>query len=464
MTGDGTATLGPMELGAGATGLTAQAAATPRRRLAQAHARGGRAQRRRRRAWLWLLGVVVVIMFAIGFVGSAMLTVLKGIHNDMSGLVPVPRPGERVNVLFLGLDAYIDTSGKVHLDVPLSKCRSRTDTMILISFDPDAGSAGLISIPRDTRVEIPAPGRSWDKINAAHVYGGPLLAMKSVEKLLNIPVHYYVRTNFQGVESVVNILGGIEMNVEFDMRYSDPLQNLEIDLKRGLQILDGDKALQYLRYRNGGGDIGRIQRQQKFIAALLRRVMSFNTLLRAQALAREAVKYIDTNMTTAEIFDFVRIASQIANPDVEMVTLPGTVKNITDAGQKTPLSYWVLNEVETADLVARLVWGIDRERNSAVAVRVLNGTDVNGLGAEMAKRLRADGFNVVQVANAPTGANGDETRVVMHGDDEAPGKLVSRSVMRLTRESGLYKEILKDAPYVVTVVVGKGFAAALAAP
>ncbi|MDP2872202.1 MAG: LCP family protein [Bacillota bacterium] len=398
-----------------------------------------------------------MVMFVAGFLGSAILTVLKGIHSDMSGLVPVPRPGERVNVLFLGLDAVVDSSGKVNLDVPLRSSRSRTDTMILISFDPAGGSASLISIPRDTRVEIPAPGRSWDKINAAHVYGGPLLAMRSVEKLLDIPVHYYVRTNFQGVLSVVNILGGVEIDVETDMRYSDPYQGLAIDLKRGLQTLDGDKALQYLRYRNGGGDIARIQRQQKFIAALLRRVVSFNTVLRAQALAREVVKYIDTNMTTSELFDFVRIASQVTDPNVEMATLPGDAKYITDPGRTMALSYWVLRENETDELVAKLVWGIDREQNAAVTVRVLNGTDVAGLGAEVASRLRADGFNVVQVANAPSGANGSETRVVMHTEDQTPGKLVARSVMRLAAESGLYKEIQKDLPYAVTVIVGSGF-------
>jgi len=404
-------------------------------------------------------------MFVVGFVGSALLTVLKGIQGggDMSGLVPVPRPGERVNVLFLGVDAYIDASGKVHLDVPLSKSRSRTDTMILISFDPVAGDANLISIPRDTRVEIPAPGRSWDKINAAHVYGGPLLAMKSVEKLLSIPVHYYVRTNFLGVQSVVDILGGVELNVEIDMRYSDPTQDLEIDLKKGVQVLNGDKALQYLRYRNGGGDIARIQRQQKFIGALLKRLVSVNTLLRAQALAREAVKYIDTNMTTGQIFDFVRIASQFANPDVQMATLPGAAKNIVEKGHTSALSYWVLDGEKTDELIKRLVWAIDKEQNAGVAVRVLNGTDVAGLGAEMASKLKADGFNVVQVANAPTGVNGDETRVIMHTDDQTPGKLVSRSIMRLTSESGLYKEILKDTPYMVTVVVGKAFGSGAAA-
>lgn len=424
---------------------------------------GSRLGRRRRQAMYWLFGAVVVIMFAIGFVGSAVLTVLKGIQSDMTGLVPVPRPGERVNVLFLGLDAVIDASGKVYLDVPLSKSRSRTDTMILISFDPVVGEASLISIPRDTRVEIPAPGRSWDKINAAHVYGGPLLAMQSVEKLLSIPVHYYVRTNFLGVQSVVDILGGVELNVEMDMRYSDPLQDLEIDLKRGVQTLNGDKALQYLRYRNGGGDIARIQRQQKFIGALLKRLLSVNTLLRAQALARETVKYIDTNMTTSQILDFARIASQIANPDVEMATLPGTVKNITEVGHKSPLSYWVLDQHKTDELIKRLVWGIDKEQNAGVAVRVLNGTEVNGLGAEMASQLKSDGFNVVQVANAPNGVNGNETRVIMHTDDDNPGKLVARSIMRLTSESGLYKEILKDAPYAVTVVIGKGYAVAAGA-
>jgi len=326
--------------------------------------------------------------------------------------------------------------------------------MILASLNPETHEASLISIPRDTRAYL--PGRSWDKINAAHAYGGPLLAMRSVEDLLGIPVHYYIRTNFQGVEAIVDALGGVEVDVEMDMHYVDPAQDLVINLRKGLQTLNGDKALQYLRFRNGGGDIARIRRQQKFIAAVVREAMSLGTLLRAQSLAREAIKYIDTNLATGEILDFVLLATRIEDPKIEMATLPGHVRNITDPG-RPELSYWVLDEAETELLIKKLVWDIDPVENAGVKVRVMNGSGVNGAAGEMAKKLAEDGFQIVEVGNAENPSADADTRVIVHTADTGPGKLVVRSVLRFAADAGLFLEVMSDAGYDVTVIVGKDF-------
>jgi LCP family protein required for cell wall assembly len=408
-----------------------------------------------------LLAGVVVVALCVGFLGSAVWTLFRGIYTKLEGVVPVPRPGERINVLFLGLDAFVDESDRAHLDVPLRDSRSRSDTMILISLDPETHEAGLISIPRDTRAAI--PGKWADKINAAHAYGGPLLAMKTVEGLLGIPVHYYVRTDYRGIEAVVDTLGGVEIDVEMDMYYVDPAQDLVIDLDKGLQRLDGDKALQYLRYRNGGGDIARIQRQQNFIKAVVRQATSFGTLLRAQALAREAIKYIDTNLTTGELLDFALLASRIDDPKIEMATLPGQAKYITDEG-RPPLSYWVMDEDATEKIVDELVWGIDPEKNAWVRVQVLNGSVINGAAAEMAKRLEADGFDVVGVGNAENPAIGADTRIIVHTQDELAGRLVARSVFRYAAYAGLFRDTVKEPACDVTVVVGKDFSLAGVGP
>lgn len=412
------------------------------------------ARRRPGRSALWLLlGLVLAVALVMGFVGSAILTVIRGVHSPLGGQVSVPKPGQRVNVLFLGLDAAVDGSGRV-IDVPLRESRSRTDTMILASLNPETREASLISIPRDTRAFL--PGWGWDKINAAHVWGGPLLAMQAVEHLLGIPVHYYIRTNFEGVRAVVEALGGVRIDVEMDMEYEDPVQNLVIDLKKGSQMLDGDQALQYLRYRNGGGDIARIGRQQKFIAAVVRQAVSVGTLLRAQSLARELIKYIDTNLTTTEILDFALLASRIDDPELETATLPGSDKWITDPG-RPQLSYWVLDEEATERLTKRMVWDIDPDENAGVRVRVLNGCGVNGAAAQMAAKLEADGFQVVAVGNAEDYSADAETQVVVHTSDAEPGKRVVRSVLRYAEKAGLFSDVLGDVDFDVTVVVGKDF-------
>lgn len=417
--------------------------------------------RRRRLVTIAVLMLVALLAYLLISVGSAIWIVLRGVRSEVLTPVAVPRPGQHVNVLFLGLDAAINpATGRADLNVPLRSSRSRSDTMILISIDPATNRASLISIPRDTRALI--PGRGWEKINHAHAYGGPALAMKTVEQLLGIVVHYYVRSNFHGVAAVVDVLGGVTIDVERDMKYEDPLQDLVIDLQKGRQVLDGDRALQYLRYRDNGGDIGRIGRQQRFIGAMIREVLSLGTMLRAQSLARELVKYIDTNLGPGEILEYALLASRVSDPSVEMVTLPGSVGHFTDPKLGT-LSYWVLDETATAEIVDRLVWGIDRDANSQTRIRVLNGTSTAGLAAEMAAKLRRDGFRVVSIANAPEG-NYERTTVLSHVADQAVVDRVVRSVMRYAADPATMREMMREPPCDVTVIVGRDFAMSVGGP
>ncbi|MEG1346199.1 MAG: LCP family protein, partial [Acidaminococcaceae bacterium] len=165
----------------------------------------------------------------------------------------------RINVLILG----IDDGDSEDFEGP-----KRTDAMLVASFDPDHNEVALVSIPRDTRVQI--PGRvGLDKINHAHAYGGVLLAKQTVANLLKIPIHYYVLLNWQGFIDVINIIGGVDMYVEDNMNYEDPYADLKIHITKGYQHLDGKLAGEYVRFRSDElGDIGRVQRQQRFLKAL----------------------------------------------------------------------------------------------------------------------------------------------------------------------------------------------------
>ena len=128
----------------------------------------------------------------------------------------------------------------------------------------------MLSIPRDSRVKI--DGHGWDKINHAYAYGGSKLSKSVVEKLLGIPIEYTVVMNFQGFVRMIDALGGVTIDVEKRMYYSDPYDDdrgLYIDLHPGVQKLNGKAAIEYVRYRDEEGDIGRVARQQKFLTALL---------------------------------------------------------------------------------------------------------------------------------------------------------------------------------------------------
>ena len=121
--------------------------------------------------------------------------------------------------------------------------------IMLVNFHPESGKVNILSITRDIMVKSDSGGIY--KINALIGLGGEAEIIEKVEKLTTMPVHYYLTVNFKGFREIIDLLGGVEIDVPFDMKYDDPYQNLHISLNKGRQILDGEKAEQYLRYRKG---------------------------------------------------------------------------------------------------------------------------------------------------------------------------------------------------------------------
>ena len=196
---------------------------------------------------------------------------------------------EHINVLLLGTDD--GDSEDFDKDIP-----KRTDAMLLVSFDPDKDQVAILSLPRDTRVEIPGR-RGYDKINAAYAYGGVKLAKRTVANLLQVPIDYYMQVDWQGFIKVVDMLGGVDLDVEKNMDYEDPYADLEIHLKKGKQHLDGNKAGQYVRFRHDEmGDIGRAQRQQKFLKALAKQAFTVTNMVKMPVIISTATDYVHTDM------------------------------------------------------------------------------------------------------------------------------------------------------------------------
>lgn len=247
---------------------------------------------------------------------------------------------QRLNVLLLGIDAR---NGETH---------TRTDTIILASVDPKSKQMTLLSIPRDTRVNIPKHG--WDKINSATVYGGVDTVMKVVSDLLGIPVKYYVLVDFSGFKNIVDALGGVTLEVEQDMYHYDPDDGgaYTIDLKKGLQRLDGDKALQYVRYRGYAmGDIDRTAHQQKFLVALAKEMMQPGTILKLPALVPEINKYVKTNLSLSDMMTLAQAGKKMEDGTIVAQTLPGRPIDINGG------SYWGVEPEEARQMVANLFKG-----------------------------------------------------------------------------------------------------------
>lgn len=228
---------------------------------------------------------------------------------------------------------------------------TRTDTIILCRVDKSTGEISMLSIPRDTRVRI--RGRKYEeKINHAHAYGGPELSVKAVKDLLGIDLEYYVKVDYNVVREFVDFIGGVEIDVPMDMKYRDPAADppLYIDLKKGYQTLDGDKALQFLRFRKGykDQDLGRIRAQQAFMKAAIEKALRPSNIVNIPQMIKSYYEHVETNIPLDLIMKFAMKAKVFNTESIQASTLPGQSKYING------VSYFIPDEEETNRLVKSL--------------------------------------------------------------------------------------------------------------
>lgn len=248
------------------------------------------------------------------------------------GVVTEPEKDSWMNILLLGTDQRANEP-------------ARSDTIILVFLNTDTKDIKLMSIPRDTYAKI--PGRGYEKLGHANAYGGPKRAVEAVEDLLDMKIDHYVELNFDGFKQMVDVLGGIEIEVE--KRMYNPEE--DIDLYPGEQKLNGYDALAYVRYRSDadGNDIGRIKRQQKFLKVLAEETFQLSTILKLPGIVKEANKSIRTDFSLAEMLSLASGAKSYKVEEMETATLPGTPKYIDQ------LSYWVPDKEETKKLIDRFL-------------------------------------------------------------------------------------------------------------
>ncbi|MEM1310992.1 MAG: LCP family protein [Cyanobacteria bacterium P01_H01_bin.153] len=222
-----------------------------------------------------------------------------------------------------------------------------SDTMLLIRFNPHTEQLIVLSLPRDTRTLVQG---QMTKLNEANQLGGPALSAKSVSDLLGgVEIDRYVRINVQGVEKLIDALGGVTVNVPKDMKYQDDSQHLYINLKAGEQTLDGDKALQFLRFRyDDYGDIGRIQRQQMLMRATIDQAINPKTITRLPKILSVIQSHVDTNLSVEELLALSGYAAKSNDYNVQMLMLPGDFSSSRDF----ELSYWMPNLNEIDSMVA----------------------------------------------------------------------------------------------------------------
>ncbi|CUH97468.1 hypothetical protein P22_3598 [Propionispora sp. 2/2-37] len=311
-------------------------------------------RKRRRIRWKRVILLLMVLLFLFTVLTSAAIFAYHNVFQEkMAVNANAPAEStkklpERVNILLLGLD---------DVDPEMANGARRSDAMLVASINPEDGGVNLISIPRDTKVTIPGR-KGYDKITHAYYYGGVELAKRTVEDVLDIPIDHYVAVDWKAFINVIDILGGVDLYVENDMDYEDPYANLSIHLQKGYQHLDGEKAGEYVRFRHDElGDIGRVQRQQRFLKALSGEVFQLETILKFPSIVNTINQYVNTDMTAFTMLKVANSLKSFKTDNVYTEMIPGDFATIND------ISYWIYDKEQTKQVVQKLFYNNTTKTN-----------------------------------------------------------------------------------------------------
>lgn len=393
------------------------------------------AAERRRHPLLRRISLVIAVVMTVLLVGGGIagFFIYRHLEGNITALDVTPDLGtdrptkvqptaeedkEPLNILVMGSDAR---EGQGAGFGPGDGARS--DTTLLLHLPASRESATVVSIPRDTIVDIPDcktetgsyPAHT-ERFNAAFSIGGPACTIKTVESLTGVFIDHYVIVDFRGFEDVVSALGGIEVCL------SEPVVDAKsgLDLPAGISTVKGDQALAYVRTRytiGNGSDISRIDRQQAFLSSVIEKARSSGTLLNPVKLVRfldAATKSLTTDPELASLNEMRKLALEVRSippKDITFVTTPWILNpddpnTIVWKERKTNRLWRAIRKDETYPPPRTPPTRLDgkplTEQPADISVRVLNGSTVDGAATEAAAQLSAAGFNVVGVDTAET--------------------------------------------------------------
>lgn len=220
-----------------------------------------------------------------------------------------------VSILVMGVEDYSSNGAN-----------GRADSLVVITLDPKDMSMKMVSIPRDSRVDIIGRDKK-DKINHAYVFGEEDMTINTVENFLNIPIDYYVTLDFDGFKNIINVIGGVTVDVPFNFwEKSDEGMQERIYFKKGKHTLNGEEALAYVRMRKRDpkGDLGRNERQQQVINAVLEKIISPSTIFKINDIADEIGSNVQTNIKITEAAKMATKMKNFNKSMIERYTITGT--------------------------------------------------------------------------------------------------------------------------------------------
>ncbi|AGK97053.1 LCP family protein [Clostridium pasteurianum] len=395
---------------------------------------------------------ILAVIVCIG-VGVTCFTVFYlSSTNSKSNLINInasaPGKDEPVNILVAGVDTGSNDSGD---SVKINTIKE-ANSIVLLHYDPKNENLKIISIPRDTMINL---NEKRQKISVSNSVNGPKYLVSNVEELMNTKVNYYVQLDYNAFKDVINSLGGVDVNVNNKMDYDDNLQNLHINFDKGVTHLNGQKAEEYFRWvKNNdgkfivGGDLGRIKNQQQLIDAVIKKFSRFSTVFKYPAIISSVSKDIVTNMTPNQIIKYARTFSHLKNQNISIATAKGLEVSIENN------KYFLLDTANnSANLsTTKAVNKSDNINKSALKINIQNGTTKNGLAKNYQTKLSEKGFTNITTGNAPKKPV-EATKITFYGIDENKLIQINNDMSGLIKTDN-YELIPQKSSHDVVIVLG----------
>ncbi|NFN49455.1 LytR family transcriptional regulator, partial [Clostridium botulinum] len=391
-----------------------------------------------------LLILALLITFTIVVIGSSVLFLGKINKNDMIEPTKVST-NKPVNILLLGTDIGDPSQ-------PNNNAIKRTDTIMVLNYNPKEKKLQVVSIPRDTLIDV--NGKNL-KINSAYAIGGEKRVKSEVEKLLNISINYIAKIDYNAFREFIDAIGGIKMQIERNMIYDDEGQNLHINFKKGEVVkLDGKKAEEFFRWRknNDGsgfanGDLDRIENQQKFISKVVDKCTSPMIIFKIPSIIKALGDNIDTNMPPLKVISYGLKFSRINSEKIDMKIAQGTPKDISGE------SFLVFDKNLNKDIITSLSStgkGTEDISKSDITIKIFNGTKITGLAATLRDELTKIGYTRVDVGNIQ---ERKDSLILTNNENIASKVESSVGISKIEKKPD--KPEYKD--YDVVIILGKDF-------
>lgn len=426
-----------------------------------------------------LLFLLIALIILIGWIAyrtqkngggmQGLLSTLVG-HNEetLKNLQPI-------QVLLMGVST--DNGGKL------------TDTIIVATYDPKNQSASLLSIPRDTFVgKNPQTGTAMDKINTLYLKS-PEKTLTKVNEITGLDIKYYMVIDNEALIKLVDVIGGVEFNVPIDMVYDDDSQDLHINLKAGMQKLDGNKAEQLLRYRHGnldkktgrylgtypaeygGNDYGRMRTQREFMIETVKQTIQAKNILKVKEIIDISYEYIETNLSISTIKDYVPYAVNINIDAIQSAVLPGGSYGPTTK-PSYPLWFFIPDKKETAKLINELYSNnseseeetetdnsstnttnsnVSKTEASKIKIEILNGSGSSESLDKLKKALSTKGYKVTK-----TTSTNDTAKTTIINKSDIDTEFID-NIKSILGTENVSSNSVSSSDVDITIILGKDY-------